>query len=156
MTGGRNDRRWGPGHEPHVCGAWQGVRGPASSAYCSAVFRASLTSACHNRVEPSAASHMFVVHGKACEKRPENPTCSHVRADAYPSGKMYIVDMRAIMGMDWRVRLASHSAQLPGRIQCRVNCFIQPYIKERSVEYHKVKSRCEIMCSTVTISTLGT
>ncbi len=59
---------------------------------------------------------MFVVHGKACEKRPENPTCSHVRADAYPSGKMYIVDMRAIMGMDWRVRLASHSAQLPNRI----------------------------------------
>ncbi len=103
-----------------------------------------------------AMSHMCVVHGKACEKRPENPTCSHVRADAYPSGKMYIVDMRAIMGMDWRVRLASHSAQLPGRIQCRVNCFIQPYIKERSVEYHKVKSRCEIMCSTVTISTLGT
>ncbi|KAK9845742.1 hypothetical protein WJX81_001203 [Elliptochloris bilobata] len=54
------------------------------------------------RVEPSAASHMFVVHGKACEKRPEHPTCTHTRTDANPVGKMYIVDFRPVMGTDWR------------------------------------------------------
>jgi hypothetical protein len=51
-----------------------------------------------------AASHMFVVHGKACEKRPEARTCSHARHGADPVGKMYIVDFRPLMGTDWRAR----------------------------------------------------
>ena len=57
------------------------------------------------RVEPSAASHMFVVHGKACEKRPEHPTCTHTLSGANPAGRMYILDFRPLMGTDWRVRL---------------------------------------------------
>ena len=60
------------------------------------------------RVEPSAASHMFVVHGKACEKRPEHQTCTHTRSGANPAGRMYILDFRPLMGTDWRVRLAAN------------------------------------------------
>lgn len=76
-----------------------------SAHVCPCDWRANRVRA--GRVEPSAASHMFVVHGKACEKRPEHPTCTHTRSDANPAGRMYILDFRPLMGTDWRVRLAA-------------------------------------------------
>jgi hypothetical protein len=55
-------------------------------------------------VEPKAASHVFVVHGQACLKSPQHPTCSHTREGVKPAGKNYVVDLKPIMGADWRVR----------------------------------------------------
>ena len=66
------------------------------------------------RVEPKAASHVFVVHGQACLKSPQHPTCSHTREGVKPAGKIYVVDLKPIMGADWRVR------------------HLQPYLKYRT------------------------
>lgn len=56
------------------------------------------------RVEPKAASHVFVVHGQACLKTPQHPTCSHTKEGTKPAGKIYVIDLKPIMGVDWRVR----------------------------------------------------
>ncbi|BDA42979.1 Vacuolar protein sorting/targeting protein 10 [Coccomyxa sp. Obi] len=54
------------------------------------------------RVEPKAASHVFVVHGQACLKTPQHPTCSHTKEGTKPAGKIYVIDLKPIMGADWR------------------------------------------------------
>lgn len=56
------------------------------------------------RVEPGATSHIFVVHGKACKKSDEKPRCSAIGQDDVPPGRMYVVDIRDLMGVDWKVR----------------------------------------------------
>ena len=56
------------------------------------------------RVEPKATSHVFVVHGQACLRSPQNPTCSHTKEGVKPAGKIYVVDLKPILGSDWRVR----------------------------------------------------
>lgn len=54
-------------------------------------------------MEPSATSHIFVVHGKACKKTIDQPTCSASGQDDVPPGRMYVIDIRDIMGADWKV-----------------------------------------------------
>ena len=55
------------------------------------------------RVEPKAASHVFVVHGQACLHSPTHPTCTHTKEGVKPAGKSYVVDLKPILGSDWRV-----------------------------------------------------
>eukprot|EP00884_Botryococcus_braunii_P007264 jgi/Botrbrau1/16539/Bobra.0327s0006.1 len=54
------------------------------------------------RVEPSATSHIFVVHGKACKQTPDQPTCSGSGQDDVPPGRMYVIDIKDVMGVDWK------------------------------------------------------
>jgi hypothetical protein len=58
-------------------------------------------------VEPKAASHVFVVHGQACLHSPAHPTCTHTKEGVKPAGKSYVVDLKPILGSDWRVLLQS-------------------------------------------------
>ena len=46
---------------------------------------------------------MFIVHGEACRKDQQHPTCSQ---DRYSSnqGRMFSLDIKGVMGNDWRVR----------------------------------------------------
>lgn len=61
------------------------------------------------RVEPKAASHVFVVHGQACLHSPAHPTCTHTKEGVKPAGKSYVVDLKPILGSDWRVWIISLS-----------------------------------------------
>ena len=47
---------------------------------------------------------MFVVHGAACRPTERYPTCTHTQG-RMPAGKMYLLDIKAILGSDFRVRL---------------------------------------------------
>lgn len=55
------------------------------------------------RVEPRGASHVFVVHGRACPTRAA-PGCTHTGGPGAgaPPGKMYVVDVKSLMGASWR------------------------------------------------------
>ena len=55
------------------------------------------------RVEPTATSHTFMVHGEACARSAANPTCTHDKEGQIPAGKLYVVDVKAVMGTDWVV-----------------------------------------------------
>ena len=55
------------------------------------------------RVEPTAASSIFLVHGKACTKSDWHPTCSHEEEGVEPLGKLYAINFKELMGEDWRV-----------------------------------------------------
>lgn len=57
-----------------------------------------------SRVEPKATSHVFVVHGQACLTTPAHPTCTHSKEGTKPVGKIYVVDLKPVLGSDWRVR----------------------------------------------------
>ncbi|CAL5221253.1 g3408 [Coccomyxa viridis] len=54
------------------------------------------------RVEPKATSHVFVVHGQACLTTPAHPTCTHTKEGTKPVGKIYVVDLKPVLGSDWR------------------------------------------------------
>ncbi|KAK9828958.1 hypothetical protein WJX72_003046 [[Myrmecia] bisecta] len=54
------------------------------------------------RVEPKSASHVFVVHGEACLKTSEHPTCSYTMSGQPPVGKAYVIDLKQVMGDDWK------------------------------------------------------
>lgn len=45
------------------------------------------------------------MHGQACLKTPQHPTCSHTKEGTKPAGKIYVIDLKPIMGADWRVSL---------------------------------------------------
>lgn len=63
------------------------------------------------RVEPTASSQVFLVHGQACEKSDWHPTCTHTEQGTRPQGKLYALDFQEILADDWRVR--SQTALLP-------------------------------------------
>ena len=46
---------------------------------------------------------MFVVHGSACQQSEAYPTCSHTASYSMPAGKMYVLDMRELLGNDFQV-----------------------------------------------------
>jgi len=60
------------------------------------------------RIEPRGASHVFIVHGKACRRSPTHQACgweaggSGGGGPASPPGRMYVLDVRSLMGPDWR------------------------------------------------------
>ena len=68
-----------------------------------------LTAFVCDRVEPKASSKLFIVHGKACRKSEQHPTCTHDSDFAEPAGKLYSIDIQAILGNDFRVRAAQAS-----------------------------------------------
>ena len=63
-----------------------------------------LTAFVCRRVEPQASSKLFIVHGKACRKGEQHPTCTHDNDFTDPAGKLYSIDIQAILGDDFRVR----------------------------------------------------
>jgi sortilin len=63
------------------------------------------------RIEPRGASHVFIVHGKACRRSPTHQACGWDAAGggaggggaaSSPPGRMYVLDVRTLMGPDWR------------------------------------------------------
>ena len=66
--------------------------------------QSSLSTTWHGcRVEPKATSHVFVVHGQACLTTPAHPSCTHSKEGTKPVGKIYVVDLKPVLGSDWRV-----------------------------------------------------
>ena len=63
---------------------------------------------------------MFVVHGQACLHSPAHPTCTHTKEGVKPTGKSYVVDLKPILGSDWRVRTPP-SPSLPTHVPA--SCF---------------------------------
>ena len=55
------------------------------------------------RVEPTASSNVFLIHGKACAKSEWHPTCSLEEEGVEPLGKLYAINFKELMGDDWRV-----------------------------------------------------
>ena len=45
---------------------------------------------------------MFVVHGAACRPTERYPTCTYTQG-RMPAGKMYLLDIKTILGSDFRV-----------------------------------------------------
>ena len=45
-----------------------------------------------------------MVHGQACLKTPAHPSCTHTKEGTKPGGKIYVVDLKPVLGSDWRVR----------------------------------------------------
>ena len=62
------------------------------------------------RVEPTASSNVFLIHGKACAKSEWHPTCSHEEEGVEPLGKLYAINFKELMGDDWRVRMSQLSS----------------------------------------------
>lgn len=61
-----------------------------------------------HRVEPQGASHVFIVHGSECRKSAAHPSCTFDPTVAWQrKGMMYVIDIKAIMGDDWKVCLPS-------------------------------------------------
>lgn len=59
-----------------------------------------------HRVEPQGASHVFIVHGSECRKSAAHPSCTFDPTVAWQrKGMMYVIDIKAIMGDDWKVCL---------------------------------------------------
>ena len=56
-------------------------------------------------MEPTAASQVFLVYGKACAKSDWHPTCTHTEEGTKPKGKLYSLDFEKILGNDWKVHL---------------------------------------------------
>lgn len=89
------------------------------------------------RVEPTAASSVFLVHGKACKKTEAHPTCSHDEEGVEPLGKLYAIDFKELMGEDWRVRQTPYCwlppCYLPRVLHCipllnTLNLFAELYV----------------------------
>ena len=41
-----------------------------------------------------------MVHGQACRKTTEHPTCTHDKPGQMPEGRIYVVDITDLMGSD--------------------------------------------------------
>ncbi|KAK9806438.1 hypothetical protein WJX73_007437 [Symbiochloris irregularis] len=54
------------------------------------------------RVEPTAASHIFLVHGEACFKDDDHPNCTHTDVGTRPPGKLFSLDLQHIVGNEWK------------------------------------------------------
>lgn len=46
---------------------------------------------------------MFLVHGQACLKSTTHPNCTFMGGST-PPGRMFAIDVRDLLGSDWRVR----------------------------------------------------
>ena len=56
-----------------------------------------------SRVEPTLASHTFLVYGEACFKDEAHPNCTHTEAGMRPQGKLFSLDLEHILGNEWQV-----------------------------------------------------
>ena len=58
------------------------------------------------RVEPQGASHVFLVHGAECRKTASHHACTFDPTQtSRRQGIMYVIDIKTIMGNDWKVGL---------------------------------------------------
>ena len=55
------------------------------------------------RVEPTASSHIFLVYGEACFQDERHLSCTHTQAGERPAGKMFALDLAALMGNEFKV-----------------------------------------------------
>ena len=55
------------------------------------------------RVEPTAASHIFLVYGEACFRDEAHPKCTHTEAGQRPQGKLFSLDLEHLLGNEWQV-----------------------------------------------------
>lgn len=53
------------------------------------------------RVSPSGGGHVFVVHGQACVRTEEHPSCTFVGGEVPPS-RMFVLDLKELMQGDWK------------------------------------------------------
>ena len=57
-----------------------------------------------DRVEPKAASHVFLILGEACFKDAAHPNCTHTDPGTRPQGKLFSLDLERLIGNEWQVR----------------------------------------------------
>ena len=68
--------------------------------------RSSLLPLKPSRVDPKGGGHVFLVHGQACAKSLTRPQCGFAGGGTPPS-KMFVIDVKDLMGSEWRVRPAA-------------------------------------------------
>lgn len=61
------------------------------------------------RIDPKAAGHLFLVHGQACLKSTTRPNCTFTGGATLP-GRMFPIDVRDLLGSDWRVSASAAPA----------------------------------------------
>lgn len=62
-------------------------------------------SLCGCRTDPKGLGHLFIIHGQACLRSSTKPNCSFTGGGA-PPAKLYALDVKELMGGDWRVGVA--------------------------------------------------
>jgi sortilin len=54
------------------------------------------------RVDPSGGGRVFLVHGQACARSEARPACTYMGGGGGPPGKLFSVDVRELLGADFR------------------------------------------------------
>jgi hypothetical protein len=54
------------------------------------------------RVDPSGGGRVFLVHGQACARSEARPACTYAGGGGGPPGKLFSVDVRELLGADFR------------------------------------------------------
>ena len=63
-------------------------------------------------MEPTLASHTFLVYGEACFKDDAHPNCTHTEVGKRPQGKLFSLDLEHILGNEWQVQTLLKAQQL--------------------------------------------
>ncbi len=74
------------------------------------------------RVEPKGASHVFIVHGSECRKTAASTCTFDPRQSTTRKGMMYVIDVEAAMGTDWKV--GNHSSRVMHVCVLLISCLL--------------------------------